>query len=231
MSEIVCKVERISPLTDAVYKVELTPPDAMEFKAGQYVLVHMGEKDQRPFSIANAGNDNHRIELHIGADPDNTYAGEVLERMQKTGEITLSGGHGEAFLQPNGMPMVLIAGGTGFSYAYSILQQHLASDDSTPITLYWGGRHAQDLYLADELRALAKQHEKFTFVPVVEFAADSWHGRTGWVHHAVMADHADLSHLQVYVAGRFEMAKTVREDFTVRGLKKENLYGDAFAFI
>jgi aquacobalamin reductase/NAD(P)H-flavin reductase len=37
--------------------------------------------------------------------------------------------------------------------------------------------------------------------------------------------------MQVYVAGRFEMAKTVREDFTVRGLKVENLFGDAFAFI
>lgn len=231
MSEIVCKVDNIAPLTGVVYKVELTPASPMEFKAGQYVLVHMGEKDQRPFSIANPANDKGRIELHIGAEPNNSYASEVLERMKSDGEIPLSGGHGDAYLQPCGLPMVLIAGGTGFSYTYSILQQHLASDDATPLTLYWGGRHAEDLYLADELRALAKQHDKFTFIPVVEFAADSWDGRTGWVHHAVMADHADFSQLQVYVAGRFEMAKTVREDFSVRGLQHDHLFGDAFAFI
>ncbi|GGW82621.1 NAD(P)H-flavin reductase [Alteromonas halophila] len=231
MSEIVCKVDSISPLTSEVYKVALIPPSPVEFKAGQYVLVHMGEKDQRPFSIANPATDNNRIELHIGADPENTYAGEVLARMQEDGEIALSGGHGEAYLQPNGMPMVLIAGGTGFSYTYSILQQHLAGDSSIPLTLYWGGRHAEDLYLADELRALAEKHDNFSFIPVVEFAHDDWQGRTGWVHHAVMADHADFSHLQVYVAGRFEMARTVREDFTVRGLNKKNLFGDAFAFI
>jgi len=231
MSEIKCQVASITPLTDVVKKIELTPPSPVEFNAGQYALVDMGEKDKRPFSIANGAYDNTRIELHIGAEPGNTYAGDVLTRMQNEGEITVSVNNGDAFLQSNGLPMVLIAGGTGFSYTYSILQQHLHSGDRTPITLYWGGRHASDLYLADALSALAEQHEHFTFVPVVEFAEDDWKGRTGWVHHAVIADHTDFTHMQVYVAGRFEMAKTVREDFTVRGLKAENLFGDAFAFI
>mgnify|MGYP001162799500 FL=1 len=231
MSQIKCKVASITPLTDVVYKIELTPPAPVTFRAGQYALIDMGEKDKRPFSIANAAFDSSRIELHIGAEPGNTFAGEVLSRMKEEGEISLSVNNGEAFLQSNGLPMVLIAGGTGFSYTYSILQQHLNSGDKTPITLYWGGRHAGDLYLSEALNALAAEHEHFTFVPVVEFAEDDWKGRTGWVHHAVLADHTDFEHMQVYVAGRFEMAKTVREDFTVRGLKVENLFGDAFAFI
>ena len=63
--------------------------------------------------------------------------------------------NGNAFLQSNGLPMVLIAGGTGFSYTYSILQEHLNSGDKTPLTLYWGGKHAADLYLADKLTELA----------------------------------------------------------------------------
>lgn len=231
MSETVCKVERISLLTDIVFKVELSPTSPFSFKAGQYLMVHMGEKDKRPFSIANAPIHSDRIELHVGAHEDNTYATEVLNRMREHGEITVSGGYGDAYLQPNGLPMILIAGGTGFSYTYSILQQYLADNNPTPLTLYWGGRHAEDLYLMKELTQLAKEHEHFYFVPVVEFAHDDWKGRTGWVHHAVMADHADFKNVQVYVAGRFEMAKTVREDFTLRGLKKENLFGDAFAFI
>ncbi|NDV91745.1 NAD(P)H-flavin reductase [Alteromonas sp. 345S023] len=231
MSEIKCQVASITPLTDVVYKIELTPPAPVEFKAGQYAMVKMGEKDLRPFSIANAAYDNERIELHIGAEPGNSYATEVLTRMQEDGEITLSANNGQAFLQSNGLPMVLIAGGTGFSYTYSILQQHLHSGDTTPITLYWGGKHASDLYLSEQLTELAEKYAHFTFVPVVEFAHDDWQGRTGWVHHAVMADHADFAAVQVYVAGRFEMAKTVRDDLTVRGLKAENLFGDAFAFI
>ncbi|BFT31609.1 NAD(P)H-flavin reductase [Alteromonas sp. D210916BOD_24] len=231
MSEIKCQVASITPLTDVVQKVELIPASAVSFKAGQYAMVLMGENDMRPFSIANAAYDNSRIELHIGAEPGNNYAGEVLAQMRANSEITLSIGNGEAFLQSNGLPMILIAGGTGFSYTYSILQEHLHSGDKTPVTLYWGGRHASDLYLADELSQLAKKYDHFTFVPVVEFACDDWKGRTGWVHHAVMADHASFENVQVYVAGRFEMAKVVRDDFTQRGLKVENLFGDAFAFI
>jgi len=231
MSEIKCKVASITPLTDVVQKVELTPSEAISFKAGQYAMIVMGEKDMRPFSIANAAFDNGRIELHIGAEPGNSYAGEVLTRMRDEGEVSVVVGNGDAYLQSNGLPIVLIAGGTGFSYAYSILQEHLNSGDKTPMTLYWGGKHAEDLYLADELTTLAQANDHFTFVPVVEFAKDDWAGRTGWVHHAVMADHANFENVQVYVAGRFEMAKVVRDDFTQRGLKADNLFGDAFAFI
>ena len=85
MSEIKCKVASITPLTEVVQKVELTPESPVEFKAGQYAMVVMGEKDMRPFSIANAAFDNSRIELHIGAEPGNSYAGEVLERMRADG--------------------------------------------------------------------------------------------------------------------------------------------------
>ena len=159
MSEIKCKVASITPLTEVVQKVELTPEGPVEFKAGQYAMMVMGEKDMRPFSIANAAYDNSRIELHIGAEPGNSYAGEVLERMRADGEITVNVGNGDAFLQSNGLPMVLIAGGTGFSYTYSILQEHLNSGDKTPITLYWGGKHAADLYLADKLTELAENND------------------------------------------------------------------------
>ena len=155
MSQIRCQVESIAPLTSTVFRVDLTPDVSLDFKSGQYVLVHMGEKDQRPFSIANAAHDNNRLELHIGAEPGNKYAGEVLERARQEKAIYISGGHGEAYLQATDKPIVLIAGGTGFSYAYSILMQSLKEDPNRDITLYWGGRHLDDLYYHDELVSLA----------------------------------------------------------------------------
>ncbi len=231
MSQIRCQVESIAPLTSTVFRVDLTPDVSLDFKSGQYVLVHMGEKDQRPFSIANAAHDNNRLELHIGAEPGNKYAGEVLERARQEKAIYISGCHGEAYLQATDKPIVLIAGGTGFSYAYSILMQSLKEDPNRDITLYWGGRHLDDLYYHDELVSLAAHHPHFTFLPVVEFAEEDWQGRKGWVHHAVLTDYADLSGVQVYIAGRFEMAKVARDDFFARGLSKDDLFGDAYAFI
>ncbi len=231
MSEIECQVSAITPLTDSVYRVVLKPKAHVEFKAGQYILVHMGQDDKRPFSIASPAYDHENIELHIGADEANTYAFEVLAKMRREGSVRISGGHGNAFLRKTDKAIVLIAGGTGFSYTYSILQQFLHEEHANPIHLYWGGKTLADLYMAERMKQLATLHPHFSFVPVIEDAGDTWKGHTGYVHHAVMEDFSDMSCCQVYIAGRFEMAKAARDDFQHHNLNKHDLFGDAFAFI
>ncbi len=48
--------------------------------------------------------------------------------------------------------MILIAGGTGFSYARSILLTALARNPNRDITIYWGGREEQHLYDLSSLK-------------------------------------------------------------------------------
>ncbi|MGS2718959.1 NAD(P)H-flavin reductase [Paraglaciecola aestuariivivens] len=226
------KVETIEPLTDTVKRIVLRPSTPLTFIAGQYVQVVMGENDKRPFSIANAPSEDGAIELHIGAEPGNQYAGEVIEKMQQAGQVELEGGLGEAFLQGDlEKPIILLAGGTGFSYTYSILQQLLAQGLKHPVYLYWGTRTIEDMYALPQLTELEKQHPLFHFVPVLEFPPVNWPGKTGWVHQAVINDKHNFADFDLYVAGRFDMAKTVREEFCKLGLDKTSLYGDAFAFI
>jgi aquacobalamin reductase/NAD(P)H-flavin reductase len=47
----------------------------------------------------------------------------------------------------------------------------------------------------------------------------------------VIEDIQDFAKYHVYVAGRFEMAKVVRDDFVKQGLPITSLFGDAYAFI
>jgi aquacobalamin reductase/NAD(P)H-flavin reductase len=232
MQIIQCKVEKIESLTNSIKRIVLIPGSPLSFIAGQYLQVVMGEGDKRPFSIANAPRADGTIELHIGAESGNQYAGQVLEKMTKDTQINVEGGLGEAFLkQTTAQSTILLAGGTGFSYTLSILQQLLSKPLLAPVILYWGTRTINDMYAFDELSALAKQHPLFTFIPVVELPEKDWAGKTGWVHQAVLEDIQDLSAYQVYVAGRFEMAKVVRDDFIKRGLPITSLFGDAYAFI
>lgn len=228
-----CEVKHISPLTPVVSKVILTPDTPLQYKAGQYIRVVMGDKDKRPFSIANAPEgQNQDIELHIGASPDNLYASEVLQAMQKGADIFIDGGHGEAFLREDNIkPTILLAGGTGFTYTLAILQQRLKLACKEPVFLYWGTRTLEDMYAYEELVALHQQYKHFRFVPVIEVPDQNWTGKTGWVHKAVLEDFVSLEPYQVYVAGRFEMAGVAREDFHNQGLLLENLYGDAYQFI
>ncbi len=67
---------------------------------------------------------------------------------------------------------------------------------------------------------------------MVEQPDTQWQGRTGTVLPAVLNDHVSLAEHDIYIAGRFEMAKIARERFCAEaGAQAENIYGDAFAFL
>jgi aquacobalamin reductase/NAD(P)H-flavin reductase len=235
MKVVNCTVTSIESLTAIVHKVVLKPNSDVDFKAGQYCQVVMGSEDKRPFSIANPSHEAQYIELHIGAEPANAYAYEVLEKCRNDGELTLEVALGEAFLREDDKHAIVIAGGTGYSYAKSIVYTCLHAQPARKISLYWGAKTAADLYEMKDLAALATLHENFSFFPVIESSSDGWEGHTGYVHKAAITDLSAsgeaYSSFQIYTAGRFEMSATIREDFLPLGLLKEDLFGDAYAFI
>lgn len=231
MTDILCQVESMEALTSTVTAVTLKPNVEVSFQSGQYLEVVMSEQDRRAFSIANAPREDNLLELHIGAAEQDQRSLEVLERM-KSGSITISEPQGKAHYQPdNNNPIILVAGGTGYSYARSILHHVLRTPSAPEVSLYWGTRTLTDMYEYEQLTKLAQQNAHFNFLPVLEQAPENWQSHTGWVHKAVLDDFDTMQSHTVYIAGRFEMSATARDDFTNKGLLKENLFGDAYAFI
>lgn len=141
--------------------------------------------------------------------------------------------HGEAwFREGSSRPLILIAGGTGFSYARSVLLAALAEQPNREVSIYWGGRESKHLYDLIELEALTIKYPQLKVIPVVEQPEDEWRGRTGTVLSAVLQDYGSLAEQDIYIAGRFEMAKIARERFCAeRNAEETHIYGDAFAFI
>ncbi|MFE4113083.1 NAD(P)H-flavin reductase [Kosakonia sp. YIM B13611] len=233
MTTLSCKVTSVEAITDTVYRVRLVPEAAFSFRAGQYLMVVMDERDKRPFSMASTPDQHDFIELHIGASELNLYAMAVMDRILKDREIVIDIPHGDAWLRDDEeRPMVLIAGGTGFSYVRSILLTSLAQNPNREITIYWGGREEKHLYDLSELEALSVDHPNLRVVPVVEQPEAGWRGRSGTVLAAVLQDFGSLAEHDIYIAGRFEMAKIARDLFcNERGAREDRLFGDAFAFI
>ncbi|WP_202306956.1 NAD(P)H-flavin reductase [Dryocola clanedunensis] len=233
MTTLSCKVTSVEAITDTVYRVRLLPEADFSFQAGQYLMVVMDERDKRPFSMASTPSEHEFIELHIGASELNLYAMAVMDRILKDKEIVVDIPHGDAWLRDEEeRPLILIAGGTGFSYVRSILLTALARNPQREIAIYWGGREEKHLYDLAELEALSVQHENLRVEAVVEQPEGEWRGRNGTVLTAVMQDYDTLGGHDIYIAGRFEMAKIARELFcNERGANPERMFGDAFAFI
>ena len=156
-----------------------------------------------------------------------------IYRILKEREIEVDIPHGEAWLREDeDRPLILIAGGTGFSYVRSILLTALSRNPQRDIAIYWGGRETKHLYDLAELEALSVKHPNLRIEPVVEQPEEGWRGRSGTVLTAVLQDYGTLADHDIYIAGRFEMAKIARDLFcNERGAREDRLFGDAFAFI
>lgn len=233
MTTLSCKVTSVEAITDTVYRVRLLPEAKFSFQAGQYLMVVMDERDKRPFSMASTPSDHEFIELHIGASDINLYAMAVMDRILKEKEIVVDIPHGDAWLREDeDRPLILIAGGTGFSYVRSILLTALARNPQREIAIYWGGREDKHLYDLSELEALSVVHPNLRVEAVVEQPETGWRGRTGTVLTAVMQDYGTLAGHDIYIAGRFEMAKIARDLFcNERSAQADRMFGDAFSFI
>ncbi len=234
-----CKVKSIEPLARNTFRILLHPETPVEFQPGQYLLVEMGEKDKRPFSIASSPcRHQGELELHIGAAEHNAYAIEVVEAMNQAyadqSDINIDIPHGDAWLQSlqADRSLLLIAGGTGFSYVRSILDHCISQNITCPIYLYWGAKDKGQLYAINELHEIEQQHSHVHFIPVVEQATPDWQGKVGNVLQAVEEDLTSLANFDIYIAGRFEMAGAARDRFVAqKQAQRDRIFADAYAFI
>ena len=231
MQAIECKVHSLTPLTDYVYKVLLKPASPVSHLAGQYLNFVMSEEDKRPFSIASAPNAEF-IELQIGAFGEDSYAMQVIDRLKASETVTVELPLGNAQLREDSdRPVLLVAGGTGFSYIKSMFEHLAAQKSLRKVVVYWGLREPSACYELDKTAATIASLTHGAFVPVIENPAQDWQGKSGMVHKAVMADIDDLAQYDIYIAGRFDMVGVLRDDFIAKGGIKEQMYADAFAFI
>ena len=224
-------VVSIEAVTDFVNIVKLRPVVPVSFLAGQYLQIVLSDKDKRVFSIGSSPSAEF-IELHIGAGPEDSYPRGALNHMAENKRVTLEVGLGHAHFQPGSKrPVILMAGGTGFSYTKSIADHLAEHHPEQTVLMYWGVKDEAALYAREEMQAWAAAHPHFQFIPVVENPADDWEGKTGFVHKAVMEDIVSLEPYDVYLAGPFKMAGIARDDFSKHGAMREHMFADAFAFI
>ena len=235
MNTVNCQIVSLTSLTAHVFKVLLKPSEKVSFISGQYLNFVMSEEDKRPFSIASSPNSD-LIELQIGAFVADSYPMQVIERIKssqagnKTVTVEIPLGNAQLRTQSE-RPLLLLAGGTGFSYIKSMFEYLAEQHSQRHIMVYWGLRELEAAYELEETAAIIAKLPHANFIPVIENDNEAWQGKTGLVHQAVMHDIISLEPYDIYLAGRFEMVGAIRSDFVEHGAILEHMYADAFAFI
>jgi len=225
-----CQVQSIQPLTNTVLQVMLALDEPFDYQAGQYIEILNDDEQAMPYSIANAPLGTNTLELHIGHAKDNPYSLRLLETIRRQKHLKITGPHGDCGvhrLVPD-MPIIFMAGGTGFAPVKAMLEQLMADSDERAMHVFWGAKSLNDLY-AEERLAYWDQHiEHFHYTPFVAAHYDDGKKTLSEVISAQFAD--ELHQHQMILAGAFDMVYKARDAFLLHGLERAHMFSDAFAF-
>jgi CDP-4-dehydro-6-deoxyglucose reductase len=228
-----CRVERVAALAHDVLALFLRLPaaESFDFLAGQYIDVMLPGGRRRSFSIASPPHAARPLELHVRR----VAGGEFTDRLFGTDPsgalLSIEGPLGQfVYRHAPGVPMLMVGGGTGFAPLKSIIRHVVEGGLGRDMILYWGARGVHDLYADAELRDLERRTPGFRYRPVLSAGDESWSGRRGLVHEAVLGDFETLNRFDVYASGPPAMIDAVRRAFPARGADPSRLYFDSFDY-
>jgi CDP-4-dehydro-6-deoxyglucose reductase len=234
IKKLPCRVQTIERAATDVVVLQLKLPanEKLRFLAGQYVDILLKDGKRRSYSMGNPPHADEFIELHVRKMAHGAFTDYVFERMKEKDILRFEGPLGTFFLREDSdKPIIFVASGTGFAPIKSILEHCFFNNVRRQMVLYWGGKRPSDLYLNELACGWQRQHANFTYIPVISDALreDEWHGRSGFVHHAVMQDFPDLSGYQVYACGAPVVVEAAHKDFTTQcALPDDEFFSDAF---
>ena len=229
------RVERKQQLSHDVMALFLKLPsnERLQFMAGQYIEFLLKDGKRRAFSLANAPHADSLLELHLRLIPGGVFTEYVFNEMPDKAILRIEGPFGSFYYHDESdKPMIMVAGGTGFAPIKGIIEHMLHNNIKREVTIYWGAKAREDLYMPELPEAWSKQYPHIKFIPVLSDALpqDNWQGRTGLVHQAVLDDIADLSTYEVYCCGAPAMVEVAHVSFLQAGLSEQAFYSDAFNY-
>ncbi len=216
MQDFDAQVGRMRDLTRDVREVELrlVEPREIAFAAGQFVSFQVAAPDRRipltrPYSIVSSPRERSAIELLFNLVPGGPGS-SFLYSLRPSDRVRFRGPAGTFVLRDDGSrDLLLVATGTGIAPVRSIILSRLEEDRPGRVQLVWGLRSEEDLYYADEFRALAAAHDHFEPIITLSQPSPAWTGPSGRVQHIVEDRVRSTDGLAVYACGNSSMIKTV----------------------
>ncbi|MGE7992342.1 iron-sulfur-binding ferredoxin reductase [Pseudomonas sp. NPDC089554] len=152
-----------------VLRLRLSPERPWRYRAGQHVVLWLGEV-ARPYSLASLPGEDDFLEFHLDCSRPGAFCDQARQ-LQMGDEISLGELRGGALhYDPDwqARPLWLLAAGTGLAPLWGILREALQQGHEGPIKVL---HVAHTHYLAEALQALAGEQVSVELVAGEDFEA------------------------------------------------------------
>jgi CDP-4-dehydro-6-deoxyglucose reductase len=224
-----CRINSIELLASDVIRVFLRLPPSADFSfiAGQYIDVIGPKGISRSYSLANARFADKTLELHIRAVSGGELSEYWFKQAKMNDLLRINGPLGTFFLRETAnQDIIFLATGTGIAPVKAMLEsiKELHTDQQPKsVSVFWGGRTAQDLYF--DVPSISGA---FQYMPTLSRATGDWEGARGYVQNVLVEAKPDLHNSSVYACGSDVMIHSAKKLLINKGLQEQRFYSDAF---
>ena len=199
----------------------------------------------RAYSVANRPADTSRgqvvMNIRLAVPPPGAAQGtppgivsSYLFGLAEGGQVMVAGPFGEFRVRDSEREMVLVAGGVGMAPLRAIVFDELQRKQSSRKMSFWyGARTLADVFYAEELAGLARQHPNFDWtVALSDPLADEWDGAVGFIHEVLdrnyLSSHPAPEACDFYLCGPPLMIQAVLAMLENFGVSAESIFFDDF---
>lgn len=213
--------------------LELVNLPAFQFKAGQFVMLHVPVLDSKPalraYSIASTDENKKGFKL-IFKYVDKGIASQFVWNLNESELVHLTGPFGKVFFQePPTEQIVFLNTGSGVSQHFCFLESKMKQYPNLKYKMFFGVRTEQDIYYEKELQRLQKSLPYFEYQFVLSRSAETWTGKQGYVQNCLKEFDYKNTPTTFYMCGNGAMIKDVKKQLLeIDGIDKSKVWSEAF---
>lgn len=212
--------------------ISCTEPKDFEFRAGQFVMLHVPTGEAKPalraYSIASTDQQRDGFRLVFKA-VEGGIASRYVWGLKEGAVLDFTGPFGRVFFKEPPTPQVVFLNtGSGVSQHFSFIESNLKKHPELRYRLLFGVRHQSDIYYESELQRLKAELPNFEYQYVLSRADDSWKGLRGYVQNHIDAFDYKSIDTTFYLCGNGAMIKDVKAKLSAEGFDMTRVLAEAF---
>jgi len=211
---------------DKLYHLYFKPIDIqnLDFNAGQYLAVIVGENIKRFYSIASTPG-SELIELLVATAPGGP--GSIFFENVKEGDVVDVMGPIGVFTYKSTGNAVFVSTGTGIAPFHSMIKDQLAKGNTNQMQLLFGVRSEEHLFLQQELETLASKYPNFKPLITLSQPSETWAGAKGRVTNYLQEMTYDQN-TDFYLCGIKAMIMDAKQILLSKGVPAEKIFTEMY---
>ena len=218
--QIVAQVKAVQAVGDDLLLLHLQTPrtNRLRFLAGQNLTLTAGASSAQ-LPIASCPCDERNLHFHVVRSSEDGFAQNVFGALKPGDAVTVFGPWGDFVLRAESARSILfLACDTGFAPIKSLIEHAMALEAAERLHLYWLATRPGGHYLDNLCRSWAGALDNFSYMPITAEHAD-----TPELARRIVADHANLAALDVYLAGPEAFVAAASMELLERGFPQAQL--------